>query len=101
MLLRQTQHSFQHDGDETTVIYSEVNTEVKEVVATQVDEKGKEEVATQVDEKGKTPGVGEKVKGAVQTAEEMQRDEEGLADQSNKEEESECMHVHFRESSYT
>ncbi len=90
MLLRQTQHSFQHDvDDETTVIYSEVNPEVKE------------EVATQVDEKVKAPGMGEKVKEAAQTAEEMQRDEEELADQSNKEEESECMHVHFRESSYT
>ncbi len=73
MLPHQTQYSFQYDGgDETKVVYSEV----------------KEEVATQVDEK---------VKEVAQTAEEMQRDEGELADQSNKEEmgeeESECINV--------
>ncbi len=73
-------HSFQHDaGDETTVIYTKlkITPEVKEVAAAQ---------------------VGEKVKEAAQTAEEMQRDGGELADQSNKEEEnkdeSEYMHVH-------
>ncbi len=100
-----TQHTFQHDdGDETEtkmvfIFYSElkVTSEVKERVAPQGDERVK--VATQVDEK------------AAQKVEEMQKDE-GLSDQSNKEEErdeevmesdegevteeeSECMHVHY------
>ncbi len=85
-------------------VATQVDEKVKEEVATQVDEKGKEEVATQVDEKGKeevATKVDEKGKEATQTAEGMQRDEEELADQSNKnemdEDESECMHgrVHF------
>ncbi len=84
MLPHQTQHSFQDGtGDETTVIYSDlkITPEVKKEVAAQVDEKKKE---------------------AAQTAEEMQRDGGELADQNNKEEmdeeESEYMHVHYRES---
>ncbi len=82
---------------------TQVDEKVKEEVATQVDEKVKEEVATQVDEKGKeevgTQVGGKKVKEATQTAEEMQRDEGELADQSDEEEmdedERECMHVYF------
>ncbi len=96
MLPHQTQ---QYDGgDETKVVYSEVKItpEVKEDVATQVDEKVKEEVATQVD---KEEVVDKKMKEAAQTDKKMQNE---LADQSNKEEmdkeESECMHVNFRES---
>ncbi len=105
----QTQYS---DGNSKLKVAPEVKEEVapqvnekgKEEVATQVDEKGNEEVATQVDEKVKEEQVDEKrkeeevanladekvVKEAAQTSEEKQRDEE------MKEDESACLHGHYR-----